>query len=104
MLDCVTLLVSNLLRQFVEDGRVNAAPFMQTVQREIEELLAATQASSQHWIIVSNEVGRGLVAPYPMGRVCRDGLGWANQRLAHTSDDVLWMAAEIPVPIGIYRE
>ncbi len=104
VLDCVTLLVSNLLMQFVEDGRVNAALFMQTVQREIEELLAAIQASSQHWMIVSNQVGLGPVPPYPMGRVCRDGLGWANQRLARAADEVLWMVAGIPVPIGIYRE
>lgn len=104
VLDCVTLLVSNLLMQFVEDERVHEAPFMQTVQCEIEELLAAIRASDQHWIIVSNEVGLGLVPPYPMGRVYRDGLGWANQRLAHAADDVLWMIAGIPVPIGGFRQ
>ncbi|MEW6085755.1 MAG: bifunctional adenosylcobinamide kinase/adenosylcobinamide-phosphate guanylyltransferase [Chloroflexota bacterium] len=103
VLDCVTLLVSNLLMQFIEDDRAHEAPFMQAAQREIEELIAAIRHSSQHWIIVSNEVGLGLVPSYQMGRVYRDGLGWANQRLARAADDVLWMVAGIPVPIGIYR-
>ena len=99
ILDCVTLLVSNLLMQFVKGDLVDEVPFMQAVQTEIEEICTAIRTSNQHWIIVSNEVGLGLVPPYPMGRVYRDGIGWANQRLAHEANTVLLMVAGIPLPV-----
>lgn len=99
ILDCITLLVSNLLMQFADDDRVDEPRFLQTVQDEIQALLAAIGASKQRWIIVSNEVGLGLVPPYPLGRIYRDALGWANQRLAQAADRVLLMVAGIPLQI-----
>src|SRR5688572_29040759 len=89
ILDCVTLLVSNLLMQFVEGDEVDAAPYLQAVQKEIEELIAIIREKDQDWFIISNEVGLGLVPPYQMGRVYRDALGWANQRLAREADKVI---------------
>lgn len=99
ILDCITLLVSNLLMQFVKDDLVEEEPFMKEVQKEIEDLLSAIRESDQYWIVVSNEVGLGLVPPYPMGRVYRDLLGWANQRLAKEADEVLFLAAGIPMKV-----
>jgi adenosylcobinamide kinase/adenosylcobinamide-phosphate guanylyltransferase len=99
ILDCVTLLITNLLMQFVRDDLVDEAPFMQAVQKEIDELLAALRTKDQHWIVISNEVGLGLVPPYQMGRVYRDGLGWANQRLAREAERVLFMVAGIPMVV-----
>lgn len=99
LLDCVTLLVSNLLMQFVKEDLVEEAPFMQAVQNEIEELIRAIRAQDQQWLIISNEVGLGLVPPYQMGRVYRDALGWANQRLAREADKVIFMVAGIPTVI-----
>ncbi len=99
ILDCVTLLVNNLLMQFVKDDLVEEAPFMQAVQEEIDELIRAIRNQKQDWVIVSNEVGLGLVPAYQMGRVYRDGLGWANQRLAREADKVIFMVAGIPTTI-----
>lgn len=99
ILDCITLLVSNLLMQFVKDDLVDEALFMQSVQKEISDLLSAIRESNQHWLIVSNEVGLGLVPPYQMGRVYRDGIGWANQRLAREAEQVLFMVAGIPMKV-----
>lgn len=99
ILDCITLLVNNLLMQFVKDDLVDEAPFMQAVQKEINELLAKISEQKQTWMIISNEVGLGLVPPYQMGRVYRDGLGWANQRLAREADKVIFMVAGIPTVI-----
>ncbi|HQX17653.1 MAG TPA: bifunctional adenosylcobinamide kinase/adenosylcobinamide-phosphate guanylyltransferase [Anaerolineales bacterium] len=99
ILDCITLLVSNLIMQFVEDDLVEEGPFMKAVQKEMEELLSAIRVSNQRWIIISNEVGLGLVPPYPLGRVYRDGLGWANQRLAKEAKRVLFMVAGIPMVV-----
>lgn len=99
ILDCITLLVANLLMQFVQDDRVEEAPFLQAAQKEIEALLSVIRDSKAHWIVVSNEVGLGLVPPYQMGRVYRDGLGWANQRLASEAHSVVFMVAGIPTVI-----
>ena len=101
LLDCVTLLVSNLLMQFVQNDLVDEAPFMTAVQKEIDELISAFHADGRErdWFIISNEVGLGLVPPYQMGRVYRDAIGWANQRLAREADKVIFMVAGIPTTI-----
>lgn len=99
ILDCITLLASNLMMQFVKDDIVDEELFIQAIQEEIEEMLSAIQKSNQHWFIVSNEVGLGLVPPYQMGRVYRDGIGWANQRLAKEAQQVIFMVAGIPMKV-----
>ena len=99
ILDCVTLLISNLLMQFVKDDLVEEVPFMAAVQKEINELINVIREQGQDWLIVSNEVGLGLVPPYQMGRVYRDAIGWANQRLAREADKVIFMIAGIPTVI-----
>ena len=99
ILDCITLLVSNLLMQFVKDDLVDETLFMQSVQKEMEDLCLTIRESDQHWIIISNEVGLGLVPPYQMGRVYRDWLGWANQRVAKEAENVFFMVAGIPIVV-----
>ena len=99
LLDCVTLLVSNLLMQFVKDDLVDEGPFLLAVQKEIGDLIAAIRERDQEWFIISNEVGLGLVPAYQMGRVYRDALGWANQCLAREADRVILMVAGIPTTI-----
>ena len=99
ILDCITLLISNLLMQFVKDDLVDEAPFLDAVQKEIDELIATLRQGNQEWLIVSNEVGLGLVPPYQMGRAYRDAIGWANQRLAREADKVIFMVAGIPTTV-----
>src|ERR1700752_5016531 len=67
ILDCITLLISNLLMQFVKDDLVDEAPFKVAVQKEVEELILAIHRQKQNWTIISNEVGLVLVPPYQMG-------------------------------------
>ena len=99
ILDCITLLVSNLVMQYAKDDLVDEGPFMKALQNEIEGLIQAIRAEKQDWFIISNEVGLGLVPPYQMGRVYRDGLGWANQQLARAAEKVIFMVAGIPTVI-----
>jgi adenosylcobinamide kinase/adenosylcobinamide-phosphate guanylyltransferase len=104
VLDCVTLLVSNVVVHAAHDiDQPDETTARASVEAEITELLSAMEASPARWLVVSNEVGQGLVPPYPVGRLFRDLLGWANQRLAEKSDEVIWMVAGIPVPIRQYR-
>ena len=99
ILDCITLLVSNLLMQFVRNDLVGEAPFVSSVQKEMNELLSALRSTDQHWFIISNEVGLGLVPEYQIGRVYRDGLGWSNQTLARAANKVIFMVAGIPMVV-----
>ena len=91
LIDCLTLLASNVIAPLPEP--VGAAAAESALGAEVDKLLAAYAESTAEWIVISNEVGLGLVPPYPLGRVYRDALGRANQRLAGVADEVLFMVA-----------
>ena len=96
ILDCVTMLVSNvLLRDASEESldRVDEAAAQSRVDEELDGLLDAVRRSGIPWILVSNEVGSGVVPPSALGRIYRDLLGRANQRLAASASAVYLMVA-----------
>jgi adenosylcobinamide kinase/adenosylcobinamide-phosphate guanylyltransferase len=104
ILDCLTFLVSNLLLQAATDlDAPDEKRAAMLVAEEIEALVSLIRETACDWIVVSNEVGMGLVPPYPLGRIYRDWLGWANQRLAAIADEVYLLVAGIPVPIHQFR-
>src|SRR5258706_7466952 len=70
LLDCVTLLASNVLMDLGE--AVEQAAAEEALNAEIDALLSAFEARPAHWLVIFNEVGLGLVPPYPLGRVYRD--------------------------------
>ena len=94
LLDCLTLLTSNILLELPDSAtqrEANAA-----VLAEVERLLDVYAASNASWLVVSNEVGMGVVPPTRLGALYRDMLGWANQRVAQAADEVLLLVAGIP--------
>ena len=97
LVDCLALLASNTiltLGQQVQEDEANTA-----MQAEIDDLLRVYENNSAEWIIVSNEVGLGIVPAYPMGRVYRDCLGRANQGLASVADEVFFLVSGIPLKV-----
>jgi adenosylcobinamide kinase/adenosylcobinamide-phosphate guanylyltransferase len=94
LLDCVTLLVSNGVTATGDEPDSTTAEA--AASREVDALLEAYAAGNATWIVISNEVGMGLVPPYPLGRVYRDALGRVNQRLAAAADRVVLMVAGLP--------
>jgi adenosylcobinamide kinase/adenosylcobinamide-phosphate guanylyltransferase len=94
IVDCLTLLTSNILLSLPEDCSQEEVNWR--VLDEIERLLSAYQRSEATWLIVSNEVGMGVVPPTRLGRLFRDALGTANQRVAQTADEVLLFVAGLP--------
>ncbi len=69
------------------------------VMTELEQLIDFIDKYKGTFIVVSNEVGLGLVPENKLGRVYRDLLGKANQFLAQRADEVYFMAAGIPAKI-----
>lgn len=92
LLDCLALLATNLLL-------ANEADPEPVVMAEVEAFLAAARERDLSLVIVSNEVGMGIVPAYPLGRVYRDLLGRANQRIAAVADVVYLVVAGIPVEL-----
>lgn len=94
LLDCLTLWLSNLCWEHRDSPEevLEAA-----VSKEAARLVTVAPAS--HLVIVSNEVGGGLVPESAVGRRFRDLQGWLNQDVAGASDAVYYVVAGIPVQV-----
>jgi adenosylcobinamide kinase/adenosylcobinamide-phosphate guanylyltransferase len=101
IVDCITLLVNNILSQFADqtDEQIDASLIEKEVTREINELVECIDRLDTSFVIVTNEVGMGLVPANRIGRLYRDLLGKANQLLAQRADEVYLMVAGLPVLI-----
>ncbi|HUN58418.1 MAG TPA: bifunctional adenosylcobinamide kinase/adenosylcobinamide-phosphate guanylyltransferase [Candidatus Binataceae bacterium] len=88
VVDCLTLWVSNLLgRDFSDEG----------VIAEADRLAASLIEPPFMTIVVTGEVGSGIVPENQLARRFRDLLGWTNQRLARAADELILMTAGYPV-------
>lgn len=95
IVDCVNLLASNALLKLPKDSSQEDSD--KAILFQIDDLLDIYAKSSANWLIVTNEVGLGLVPPYKLGRLFRDSLGRANQKLAQIADEVIFMVSGIPL-------
>ena len=97
LVDCLTIWISNLL--------VDGMP-VEGVERRITALTAALAGRRSHVVIVSNEVGMGLVPDTPLGRVFRDLTGRAHQQIAAVADELYLGAMGVllrlrPAPVEV---
>ena len=90
LIDCLGLLVSNLLADNLEDKEIVV---------RIEKLIDSILQVKLTTILVSNEVGGGIVPDNLLARRFRDLLGLANQMIARNADEVIFMQAGIPLRI-----
>ena len=90
LLDCLTLWLSNVMAHTGGDDAVTARS---------QELAAAISNFDGSCIVVSNEVGLGIVPDNPLARKFRDFAGMLNQKIAQIADEVYFTAAGIPVKI-----
>lgn len=91
IVDCLTLLVSNLF------SGEDTAQSEKRVMSEIESLLDCINNFPASFVIVSNEVGMGIVPENRLARYYRDLLGKVNQLVAEKADDIYLMVAGIPL-------
>jgi len=108
IVDCITLLVSNICNRHSDatgestdatGESTDARLIEQEVMTEINNLIDCINQVDASFIIVTNEVGLGLVPANTISRLYRDLLGRANQTLAQRVDEVYLMVAGLPVRI-----
>jgi len=134
LVDCLTVFVANLLMDAEEHPWANVQISQQiseqtsehtfevtaaqtseqnSITERTQNLLQALRTAPVSIVLVSNEVGSGVVPPFPSGRKYRDALGELNQRVAAIADNVVLMVAGLPLvlkgtlngPIkGTYKE
>jgi adenosylcobinamide kinase / adenosylcobinamide-phosphate guanylyltransferase len=99
IIDCITMLVSNIFCQLdaSQFENIQDSILEKQVTTEIQELKECLRKIKASFIIISNEVGLGLVPDNRMGRLYRDILGRANQMLAQNANEVYFMVAGIPL-------
>ena len=104
LLDCITVMVTNLLLEQPEISTEN--PDMKdfekaeaVIKHEVEELVKSISKASATVIMVTNELGSGIVPENFMARIFRDIAGRVNQTVAAAADEVYLTVCGIPVKI-----
>ena len=91
LVDCLTMWLSNLM---LKEGARPAG-----IRAEGERLAQALAAARTPTILVSNEVGWGIVPDNPLAREFRDQAGWLHQKVAQVADLVVLVVAGLPAVI-----
>jgi adenosylcobinamide kinase / adenosylcobinamide-phosphate guanylyltransferase len=104
LLDCVTIMVSNIMLLEKEINWDNAPPDIvnsieNEVHAEFKKLLQTAKGFSGKTIVVSNELGMGVVPPSPLGRHYRDIAGRMNQLVADAAETVYFVVSGISLKI-----
>jgi len=90
LIDCLTLWLTNILDKEEDINQIN---------QSIENLIATIEGTKTNIILVSNEVGLGIIPINPLARKFRDLMGFINQKIAAVADEVFFMVAGIPTQI-----
>jgi adenosylcobinamide kinase/adenosylcobinamide-phosphate guanylyltransferase len=90
LLDCVTLWLSNIMARSEKDDGILS---------RVDDLITALKAFGGTCIVVSNEVGLGIVPDNALARRFRDLAGILNQKIARSADNAYFLAAGIPMKI-----
>ena len=103
LLDCVTIMIANLLMDANLDWDNVPIDVIDEVEKGIEKeimgIIEGARKSSADVVLVTNEIGMGLVPEYRLGRIFRDIAGRMNQLVAAAADEVYMVIAGIPVKI-----
>lgn len=101
LVDCLTLWLSNLLLTLglEEWNREEQQQAAAVAEQAVDRLIAALRLLPAPALLVTNEVGSGIVPAYPLGRLYRDLAGRMNRRLAALCDQTILVTAGIPVDL-----
>lgn len=104
LLDCITVMVTNLMFEntSIDWDKISQCEIDSIETRinyEIEELIGTANSFNGITVIVSNEVGMGIVPGNPLSRHFRDIAGRINQKIAASADEVYFTVSGIPLKI-----
>lgn len=100
IVDCVTLLVNNIFSDCGYQATPQTEAWLEKrIASEINSLIECVRGVEASFIVVTNEIGLGLVPADKVSRLYRDLLGKANQMLAKCADEVYLMVAGMPVKV-----
>ena len=91
LVDCLTVWMSNLLLEYPDQN--------ERISEIVDDFFSGLSESDETIIVVSNEVGMGIVPDNKLARDYRDQLGFLNQRMARRADEVYVLFSGIPVKI-----
>ena len=98
LLDCLGFLVTNLMLHYQNQGK-DDSQVENAVLDHIMDIISTARDAELDVIIVSNEVGMGVVPDTPLGRLFRDILGRANQMIAASADEAFFFVAGLPMKL-----
>lgn len=103
LLDCVTVMITNLMFEIYADYEQISKEDIINLEKEItwqfESFIKEVRKQNKSLVLVTNEVGYGLVPEYKLGRIFRDVAGRINQKLALWSDEVYMVACGLPIKL-----
>ncbi|MEA4847550.1 MAG: bifunctional adenosylcobinamide kinase/adenosylcobinamide-phosphate guanylyltransferase [Clostridiaceae bacterium] len=104
LLDCITVMITNLLLEypgidFDNAGYEDYEEAEKQIKKECEELLEGVRRTAATVIIVTNELGSGIVPANLMGRAFRDIAGRMNQYIAEQCDEVFITVCGLPMKL-----
>ncbi len=100
LIDCLTFYVVNHMLKEGDAATCEAETWaIDGAEQAVVDLIGAIKSREGTVLVVSNEVGMGLVPETPLGRAFRDCAGRANQMVAQAADRVLFMVAGIPMTV-----
>lgn len=103
LLDCITLMVNNIMMDELEDwDNIKAEDTVNIEKRVIEEvnsIIEYTKMNDITFVIVTNEIGSGIVPIYSSTRLYRDIVGRANQLLAQAADEAYLLVSSLPISL-----
>ena len=103
ILDCMTIMITNIMFDHYTDFDTITNEEIEKlevdIESEVNQLVEICRQFDKTLLIVSNEVGYGLVPSYRLGRIFRDIAGRMNQKIASKSSEVVLVTAGIPLRI-----
>lgn len=107
LLDCMTVMMTNLMFAYHQDYDAISSAELDEVESnimvEFNDLVDSCRRYGKELILVTNEVGLGLVAPYKLGNYFRDISGRVNRHVATLADEVTFVAVGLPLKLKVAK-